>query len=477
MSFACVLIQHFPVEAEILRQPELKSQPIVIARSTGDKSEVVDFAPSLKGLQVGMLLREALVIVGAARVLEADLPYYRTAYQDILAAFLRLSPMVEDAGLGQAYVGLAGLEALYGSDARLALALGRGVPPAFGARVGVGDSKFIAYLAAYLATPGGAFKAPEDSKGFAQLFPVDYLPVDVAVQQRLRLFGLETLKDVASVGIGPLQTYFGAAGKLIWELSNGIDARPILPLKEEPEIRESLSFPYETASLEMLCFSIEALLRRAFSRPEMRGRFASIASLECSIVGSPRWIRSFNFKEAVGSPERAMFSIRSRLEGDMPRAAFDEVTLAISCLSGEPGTQASLLKEVKDACQARLVDLARGMRARGMGGLYRITQVDPRYPLPEMRAFQVPVDPLAAQELRPLSMATPVNVLGAPFPEVLAIGGRRIKVVGIQDLWRVNLWWLPTPVERLYLRVTGEDNTLITVFRNQGTGEWFRQSY
>jgi DNA polymerase-4 len=477
MSFACVLIQGFSLQAEILRQPELKSQPIVIVRSMGDKSEVVDFAPSLKGLHAGMPLREALAIVGGACVLEADLPYYRTAYQDILAAFLRLSPMVEDAALGHAYVDLTGLEALYGSDARLALTLSRGVRPAFGARVGVGDSKFIAYLAAYLATPGGAFKAPEDSKGFAQLFSVDYLPVDVAVQQRLRLFGLETLKDVASVGIGPLQTYFGAAGKLIWELSNGIDARPILPLKEEPEIRESLSFPYETTSLEMLRFSVETLLRRAFSRPEMRERFASIATLECSLVGNPRWIRTFNFKGAVGSPERAMFSIRSRLEGDMPRAAFDEVSLTLSCLTGESGAQASLLKEVKDSCKATLVDLDRGLRARGMGGLYRITQVDPRYPLPEMRAVQVPVDPLAAQEIKPLSMATPVNVLGAPSPEVLAFGDRRVKVVAIQDLWRVKLWWLPTPVERLYLRLIGDNSTYITVFRNLGTGEWSQQSY
>jgi hypothetical protein len=172
-----------------------------------------------------------------------------------------------------------------------------------------------------------------------------------------------------------------------------------------------------------------------------------------------------------------MFSIRSRVEGDMPRAAFDEVSLTLYCLTGESGAQASLLKEVKDACKAKLVDLDKGLRARGKGGLYRITQVNPRYPLPEMRAVQEPVDPLAAPELKPLSMATPVNVLGAPFPEVLAIGGRRIKIVGIQDLWRVNLWWLPTPVERLYLRVTGEDDTHITVFRNQGTGEWFRQSY
>ena len=45
---------------------------------------------------------------------------------------------------------------------------------------------------------------------------------------------------------------FGAEGRRAWELSNGIDGRPLVPMKKEESIAEHLALPFASASLELL---------------------------------------------------------------------------------------------------------------------------------------------------------------------------------------------------------------------------------
>jgi len=473
---ACVVIQHFPFLTEAQRHPELREQPVVLAKSLGSKSEVVDFSPSLRGLTVGMPLQEALGMASGVRIVEADIPYYRNTFQGILTALQRHSPRVEHAGLGHAYLDMDGLSELYGSDARFALAVASTVPPDFGPRVGLGNTKFAAYLAANVAKPKSAFKAPDGTARFAQLFAVEYLPVPAFLHQRLRLFGLNTLKDVAEIGVGPMQAQFGPAGKLMWELSNGIDERPIVPIKEREEIAERFTLPYESASLEMLLFGIDRLLRRAFARPEMQGKYAGHAVLECSQVDGPPWSRAFAFKEALGDADRVLFAIRSRLEMELPKATFDGVAVILGGLRGEPSAQTGLIRDVKDTNLAKLTEVDQGLRTRGIGGLYKIVELDPRHPIPEMRAIQVPLDSQAVEATRPLKMPVPIQVEGS-LPGALRIGATKVGPAQIQDMWKVNLWWLQTPIERLYLEVTEEDGVTMTMFQDQRSGQWYQQVY
>ena len=39
-----------------------------------------------------------------------------------------------------------------------------------------------------------------------------------------------------------------------------------------------------------------------------------------------------------------------------------------------------------------------------------------------------------------------------------------------------DLWWLPKPVTRNYYRIDPGDGGLLTLFRDQWDGRWYRQS-
>ena len=95
--------------------------------------------------------------------------------------------------------------------------------------------------------------------------------------------------------------------------------------------------PWVSNSLEFLLAAVDTLLKRAYSRPDIRGRYAGRADLRCALYGAVSWERSVHFKQGAGSPERASFIIRSRLESDRPQAPVEEVTLALADLTGESG--------------------------------------------------------------------------------------------------------------------------------------------
>jgi len=61
-----------------------------------------------------MPLQQALSLHGAAELIHADIPYYVSVFTGILDALDERSPLVEGADLGDIYIGLDGLQLLYG---------------------------------------------------------------------------------------------------------------------------------------------------------------------------------------------------------------------------------------------------------------------------------------------------------------------------------------------------------------------------
>ena len=225
------------------RHAELVGQPVIIAQVNGSSQVVLDSSPQAKGVVTGMSLQEALSRAKDATLLEADDSYYETTFDDLIHALSQCSDRVENADLGCAYVGLDGLESMYGGEARLITTLLDAVPGEFNPRVGVADGKFPAYVAAVSSLGGQATRVPADVAGFLRDCSVDLLPLSWEDRVRFHEFRLHTLGQVADTNIGPMQAQFGPPGKRAWELATGIDNRSLTPDKPEETISEYLTFP------------------------------------------------------------------------------------------------------------------------------------------------------------------------------------------------------------------------------------------
>ena len=53
----------------------------------------------------------------------------------------------------------------------------------------------------------------------------------------------------------------------------------------------------------------------------------------------------------------------------------------------------------------------------------------------------------------------------------------RVRVASVREEWRVvDRWWTGEPVERCYFEALLESGRNVVVFRDETSGEWFRQS-
>jgi len=393
LKIACVLVTHLPMKAELRRRPDLWGKPVIIYQVHGSSWIVLDRTPEARGVKAGMTLQKAVSRVKNAEQLEANNAFYQEVFDEIVDVLRQRSDRVEKAELGCAYVRLDGLESMYGGEARLITALLDAVPAEFSPRVGVASGKFPAYVAAVSSPGGQVTRVPADVAGFLRDFSIGLLPLSLEDQTRLHEFGFRTLGQVADVAPGPMQAQFGPAGKRAWELASGIDLSPLIPDKREETISEFLTFPSPTITQNAIATAAEALLRRAFARKEIRGRYVRTATIESEIYRRPSWIKEFVFKEPVGSWDAAFFVINNALETVAFEGPPEDMKLTLAGFMGETGRQGSLLTEVRPHDQLR--EMVRQVEAQGnrVSPLYQIRDLEPWSRVPERRQAMIRFDP------------------------------------------------------------------------------------
>jgi DNA polymerase-4/protein ImuB len=345
---------------------------------------VLDFSSGVTDVTVGMPLEIALSRHSDALLVQADIPLYIASFEGLLTEFEKLIPAVEDAGPGVAYIDFNGLDRLYGTAGevirRLAATSG-----SFDLRIGIGESKWQAYLASLVSSSHSARKISGDPARFVGNFTTEYLPVSFKIIDRLHRFGLHTLADIAKLPQGPVEAQFGVTGRLIWNLANGVDDRPLLPRKLIESVSESLTFPDPTVSIMTIVSAIESLLGRAFAKPQMARRFARRARLQAQVFSKPPWVMEVAFKEPAGSKNRAMFGIKAKIDDIEFPGPLEDLHLTLTDLSAEPWRQESMWKEVQqeDNLQQAVAQLT--ARLGLAPPIYQVKELEPWSRIPERR--------------------------------------------------------------------------------------------
>ena len=146
MKVLCVLLPHFPLACEVMRNRIIAGRLSIVTAASGSQKLVLDYSPELDGLQADMPLQEALSRHGQAELLQADMPYYRSIFNRVLDALERISPLVEGADMGCIYVGADGLQLMYSDDDALIDAVFVDVAVVFKGGVKSGAGRVVSQL-------------------------------------------------------------------------------------------------------------------------------------------------------------------------------------------------------------------------------------------------------------------------------------------------------------------------------------------
>ena len=410
---ACLRIPNFPWQVEVARKPELHNRSAIIAGKALDLDEeltnisgglgtkasslssskasnslsarvVLAASPNLTDVMPRMPLIEATSRHHGILIIEADTLLYTLVFDEIIENLEQLVPDIEAVAPGIAYVGIWGLESLYGDDAHVVRLLA-GAVGGFDLRIGVGGNKWLAYAASLLSRSNSGRKVTGKPGRFLDQFPVDSLQLPYQLIKRLHAFGLTTMGRIADIPRGAMEAQFGQAGGIAWDLANGIDHRPLMPKRSVLVVSEHLDFPDPTASMATIVPAIESLLNRAYGRSQLSRRFARQASIQSQVFQHAPWTMSVAFKDPAANKNQALFAIKSKLDmADIP-GPLEDMRITLSGITGEAGRQESMWKEVKRDTDLQETISQLRSRLRITPPIYQVRELEPWSRIPERR--------------------------------------------------------------------------------------------
>ncbi len=396
---ACVWIPLFPLRCEEARHDGLAAYPTaLLAPDTTRKLWQVSSLARHAGVKPGMTVSQAIGLCSSLRLIEPDPVHYDDRFAALLSALNEVSPVVEAAELGLAYVGCDGLEGIYGGPEMVVEAIRH---TSHAARVGVGLGKFTAWVAASRAKPSEAIvvRVGEEQKFLAPQ-PIAVLPQGSDTHRRLRQLGIRTLGALSTLPEAAVTAQFGDVGRRLWQLAAGRIAEPVEGRVTPEPIVAALTFFTPVGERELLVHSVEQLITRALKHPRRIGWRVHAVRLRADLESPTNrsWLANILLKDPTADADRIAAPLRTRLEQSPPTGAVERLVLEFTAFA--PGTTELQLfaRDAQAAARAgqqrALQSAARAIRMRvKRSSLYHIVEVQPWSRLPERRYALIDYEP------------------------------------------------------------------------------------
>jgi len=398
VSAACCWIPLFALRCEAARRPELAAQPGALLAPDGTR-RLWQVSPLARhaGVKPGMTVSQAIGLCPAMRLCEPDPVLYDEQFAHLLAALAQVSPVVEPAELGLAYVGTDGLEGLYGAPEQIVEAIIKAVRGV--GRLGWGLGKFVAWVAATRARPGHAvIVQPGEERPFLAAQPLAVLPLDPDTLRRLRQLGLKTLGDLSALPEEAVVSQFGRAGRKLWRLSAGVTVERVVGCPAPEPIVAAITFFSPVAERELLSHALDQLIARALKHPRRSGWRVQVVRVRAELERGASWLVEATLKDPSADRGRIAAPLKTRLEQAPPVKAVER--LAVEFTAFAPGT-AELQLFARDASAAARAGRRRALRTAAQeiklrlkrSMLYHVIEVQPWSRLPERRYALIDFEP------------------------------------------------------------------------------------
>jgi nucleotidyltransferase/DNA polymerase involved in DNA repair len=414
---ACCWIPLFPLRCETARQPDLASLPVALV-GPDDTRRVWQVSPRARhaGVKPGMTVSQAIGLCPALKLCEPDPVHYDAQFSRLLAALGQVSPVIEPAELGRAYVGTDGLEGLYGAPEKIVEAIQLRIVdcglrignenaesaihnPKSAIRVGWARGKFVSWVAATRAQPGEAVIVPVGWEAkFLAAQPLAALPLDADTHRRLRQLGVRTLGALAALPEEAVVSQFGRAGRRLWRLAAGRITEPVVGRVAPEPIVAALTFFSPVAGRELLELALDHLIARALKDPRRSGWRVQVIRARAELEQGASWLAEATLKDPSVERERLLAPLTTQLERSPPAGAVERLVIEFTAFV--PGT-AELQLFARDAQAAARAGRRRALRNAAQeiklrlkrSLLYHVIEVQPWSRLPERRYALIDYEP------------------------------------------------------------------------------------
>lgn len=298
----------FFVSVELLRRPELRGQPVIVANGTSAKSRGVVMTASYEartyGVHSALSLSEAHRRCPEAVLVPSDIGLYRRASRAVMEVLGDFSETVEVAGLDEAYLDLSG-SPIPRTRAR---ELKRRIRDETGltCSIGIGDNKLLAKIASDLEKPDGLTVLPiSEMPTRVEEASIRIIPgCGPKTQERLSGIGIETVGDLARSDLSLLARVLGDRhAASIRARANGEDDRTLETKRISKSESRETTFPEDVDDLEWLASRVDELAAEVCLSLHEGGRSGRTVVLKAKLASFKTLTRSRTLPEPTRDPE------------------------------------------------------------------------------------------------------------------------------------------------------------------------------
>lgn len=337
----------FFASVELLRRPELRDRPVVVAH---DRSRAVVAAASYNARRYGV--RSAMPLVTAKRLcpdlvtVPGDMDHYRQVSATVMSVLRGYSDLVEIAGLDEAYLDLSSSPAPKTRARALKSEVRR--ETGLACSVGLAPNKLIAKIASDLDKPDGfcLLRAEEFLERIGDR-PARLIPgVGPKTAERLARAGIETVADLAGATAAALTATLGPNGPALASRAQGIDGRPVEVDRERKSESRELTFTRDVTDWPELEPVLERLAGSVAKGLAGEGLAGRTVTLKLRLAPFRTFTRSRTLPQPTNDAETAFRVGRDLLRSFTPKDPVRLIGIGISSLTAPdapvPGEQVSL---------------------------------------------------------------------------------------------------------------------------------------
>ena len=315
-------------------RPELRDLPVVVGGHHRGVVAACCYIARAQGVHSAMPMFKALKACPGATVIKPDMKKYAAVGRKVRTMMRNLTPLVEPLSIDEAFMDLAGTEALHGgSPATTLAALARRVEEELSitASIGLSYNKFLAKIASDRDKPRGfAVIGRAEARAFLSDKSVSLLwGVGKAMRRLLREDGITLIGELARIDEAELVARYGKIGRRLWLCARGEDDRRVDPESKAKSMSSETTLDSDSSELSRLSPILWQLAEAVARRMKKAGIAGKGVTLKLKTADFRMVTRSRRLRGATQSAEELFQAAEPMLIRETDGRAFRLIGIGV----------------------------------------------------------------------------------------------------------------------------------------------------
>ena len=254
-------------------RPELREKPVIVGGSPDSRGVVstCSYEARKYGIHSAMSSAKARKLCPSAIFIEPNFPKYKQASQRVSNIFELYTDLIEPLSLDEAFLDVTQNKIENPSATIIARKILTQIFNETGltASAGVSYCKFLAKVASDIKKPNGlTVITPNEAIPFIEKLPIrKFFGIGKATESKMLKLNIKNGADLKKCSMAELIKQFGKFGEFYFNITKGIDNRPVNPSRIRKSIGKETTLQYDTNNthkilqiLEMLAIEVNKIL-------------------------------------------------------------------------------------------------------------------------------------------------------------------------------------------------------------------------